>query len=453
MIYILLMDSLLVISPCDGRYNKYTKCCQNYFTEYAIQKQRLYIEIKYLYILMKSFPDINIPDANYKILFDILDNFDINECKKIQEIEDVIKHDVKAVEIYIKNILLETQLKDYVSFIHFGLTSQDVNNLIYPRLIKEFIEKEYIILLEMVIKKLDTMHTKYNSIIMLSHTHGQAAVPTTFGKEMKVFHYRLQEIKEQINNIKYKCKFGGAVGNLNAHYVAYPDYDWETFVNDFTEDCGCIRSKYTTQIDNYENLSIIFDTIKRTNTVLIDLCQDIWLYILKDYLQLSINKDEVGSSTMPHKVNPIDFENAEGNLGLSNALFEFMSRKLPISRLQRDLTDSTVLRNVGMAFGYSVIALKKIFVGLDKITPNVKTITDDLNNNSVVIAEAYQTILRKYNMIDAYDKLKDFTRDNNNKTIEDFKTFIMGLDIKNNIKEECYNVTLSGYIGLCGINN
>ena len=447
------MDSLLVISPCDGRYNKYTKCCQNYFTEYAIQKQRLYIEIKYLYILMKSFPDINIPDANYKILFDILDNFDINECKKIQEIEDVIKHDVKAVEIYIKNILLETQLKDYVSFIHFGLTSQDVNNLIYPRLIKEFIEKEYIILLEMVIKKLDTMHTKYNSIIMLSHTHGQAAVPTTFGKEMKVFHYRLQEIKEQINNIKYKCKFGGAVGNLNAHYVAYPDYDWETFVNDFTEDCGCIRSKYTTQIDNYENLSIIFDTIKRTNTVLIDLCQDIWLYILKNYLQLSINKDEVGSSTMPHKVNPIDFENAEGNLGLSNALFEFMSRKLPISRLQRDLTDSTVLRNVGMAFGYSVIALKKIFVGLDKITPNVKTITDDLNNNSVVIAEAYQTILRKYNMIDAYDKLKDFTRDNNNKTIEDFKTFIMGLDIKNNIKEECYNVTLSGYIGLCGINN
>jgi len=406
------MDSLLVISPCDGRYNKYTKCCQNYFTEYAIQKERVTIEIKYLYKLMKSLPSINIPDANYKILFDILDNFDINECKKIKEIENVIKHDVKAVEIYIKNILLETQLKDYVSFIHFGLTSQDLNNVIYPILIKSFIEKEYNILLEMVIKKLDAMHTK-------------------------------------INNIKYKCKFGGAVGNLNAHCVAYPNYDWETFANDFTKDCGCIRSKYTTQIDNYENLSIIFDTIKRTNTVLIDLCQDIWLYIFKNYLQLSINKDEVGSSTMPHKVNPIDFENAEGNLGLSNALFEFMSRKLPVSRLQRDLTDSTVLRNVGMAFGYSVIALQKIFVGLDKIIPNVKTITDDLNNNSVVIAEAYQTILRKYNMTDAYDKLKDFTRDNNNKTIEEFKTFIMGLDITDNIKEECYKVTLSGYVGIC----
>jgi len=442
------MEPLLIISPCDGRYNKYTKCCQNYFSEYAIQKKRVQIEILYLQQLIQFLPHFE-HITDFSILHKIYENFDINECKKVKEIENVIKHDVKSVEIYITNILLETELKDCVSFIHFGLTSQDINNILYPVLIKTFINDKYNKFLTTVIHKLDTMYDKYNLVIMLSHTHGQAGVPTTFGKEMKVFQYRLNEIMKDLNSIKYKCKFGGAVGNLNAHYIAYPEYDWVNFALNFTKLFDCDRSKYTTQIDNYENLSIIFDTIKRINTILIDLCQDIWLYIFKNYLQLAINTEEVGSSTMPHKVNPIDFENAEGNLGISNTLFEFMSRKLPISRLQRDLTDSTVLRNVGMAFGYSIIALQNISNGLDKIYPNTSAILDDLHKNTVVLSEAYQTILRKNNMNDAFDKLKKFTRNNNNITIEDFQSFFETLDINDSIKYELYNINITNYIGLC----
>ncbi len=443
------MDPLLIISPCDGRYNKYTKCCQQYFSEYAIQKKRVQIEILYLQQLIKFIPELNNKNYDITILNNIYDNFNINECKKIKDIENVIKHDVKSVEIYIQNILLETPLKNVISFIHFGLTSQDINNILYPILIKTFINDKYNNYLTTVIDILDNMYLKYNKTIMLSHTHGQAAVPTTFGKEMKVFQYRLNEAMKELNNIKYKCKFGGAVGNLNAHIIAYPDYDWETFANNFINLFGCERSKYTTQIDNYENLSIIFDNIKRINTILIDLCQDIWLYIYKNYLQLAINTTEVGSSTMPHKVNPIDFENAEGNLGISNSLFEFMSRKLPISRLQRDLTDSTVLRNVGMAFGYSIIALQNISNGLKKISPNTVVILDDLYTNSAVLSEAYQTILRKYNMNDAYDKLKNLTRNNDNITMNDFLMFFETLNISDNIKYELSNIDIINYIGLC----
>ncbi len=442
------MDPLLVISPCDGRYSTYTSCCRDYFSEYAIQKKRIQIEISYLQQLIQILPQFK-HITDFSILHEIHTNFDINECKKVKEIENVIKHDVKAVEIYIKNILLESDMKECVSFIHFGLTSQDLNNVLYPVLIKSFINEEYVNLLNNIMFKLDTMYEDYNNIVMLGHTHGQAAVPTTFGKEMKVFQYRLSEMVKDLNNIKYKCKFGGAVGNLNAHYVSYPEYDWECFASNFIKLFDCTRSKYTTQIDNYENLSIIFDNIKRINIILIDLCQDIWLYIFKNYLQLSINNEEVGSSTMPHKVNPIDFENAEGNLGISNALFEFMSRKLPISRLQRDLTDSTVLRNVGMAFGYSVIALKNISNGLDKIYPNKTIILHDLYQNTVVLAEAYQTILRKYNMNDAYDKLKDFTRNNDNITLEKFHSFFETLDINEIIKNELHNINITNYTGLC----
>ncbi len=442
------MDPLLIISPCDGRYNKYTSCCSYYFSEYAIQKKRVHLEILYLHQLIQYLPQFE-HITDFSILHEIYENFDINECYKIKQIENVIKHDVKSVEIYIKNILLKTDLKECVSFIHFGLTSQDINNVLYPVLIKNFIKDEYNELLDNIMNKLDTMYNEYNNVVMLGHTHGQPAVPTTFGKEMKVFQYRLNEMIKDLNNIKYKCKFGGAVGNLNAHYAAYPEYNWETFASNFIGQFDCIRSKYTTQIDNYENLSIIFDNIKRINTILIDLCQDIWLYIFKNYLQLSINNEEVGSSTMPHKVNPIDFENAEGNLGISNALFEFMSRKLPISRLQRDLTDSTVLRNVGMAFGYSVIALKNISNGLDKIYPNKTIILHDLYQNTVVLAEAYQTILRKYNMNDAYDKLKDFTRNNDNITLEKFHSFFETLDINEIIKNELHNINITNYTGLC----
>jgi adenylosuccinate lyase len=442
------MDPLLIISPCDGRYNKYTKCCQEYFSEYAIQKKRIHIEIVYLHYLIQYLPQFeNITD--FSTLYKIHENFDLNECMKVKEIENTIKHDVKAIEIYIKNILLHTEFKDFVSFIHFGLTSQDINNVLYPLLIKNFISDEYIPILNIITNKLNNMYTMYNSITMLSHTHGQPAVPTTFGKEMKVFEYRLNEAIKILKNIEYKCKFGGAVGNLNAHYIAYPDYDWELFASNFIKQFNCTRSVYTTQIDNYENLSIIFDSVKRINTILIDLCQDIWLYIYKNYLELSINTKEVGSSTMPHKVNPIDFENAEGNLGISNTLFEFMSRKLPISRLQRDLTDSTVLRNIGMTFGYSVISIQNICNGLDKIYPNKTNIMYDLYKNPVVLSEAYQTILRKHNMIDAYDKLKDFTRTNENITIENFHTFFETLNISDIIINELHQVNSTNYIGLC----
>lgn len=442
------MDPLLIISPCDGRYNKYTMSCQEYFSEYAIQQKRVEIEILYLHKLLQYLPQFH-HITDFAGLYEIYNNFDIDECKKVKEIENVIKHDVKAVEIYIKNNLLETEFKECISFIHFGLTSQDINNVLYPVLIKNFINKEYNSLLNTVVEQLNVMADDHYNVIMLGHTHGQAAVPTSFGKEIKVFQYRLFEASNLLNKIEYKCKFGGAVGNLNAHYVAFPKYDWDLFASNFVKLFDCKRSEYTTQIDNYENLSVVFDAIKRINTILIDLCQDIWLYILKDYLELSVNKQEVGSSTMPHKVNPIDFENAEGNLGLSNALFEFMSRKLPISRLQRDLTDSTVLRNVGMAFGYSIIALQNISNGLKKIYPNKTNIMYDLYKNPLILAEAYQTILRKHNMDDAYDKLKDFTRssDSNNIKIEDFQTFFETLNINNNIKKELSSVTETNYTG------
>jgi len=445
------MDALLSISPCDGRYVKYTKVCQEYFSEYAIQKKRLHIELVYLQELLYALPEFpDVDDVVKDTLNKIYINFTINECKKIQKIEEKVNHDVKAVELYIKEKLIEEGMDRYVNYIHFGLTSQDINNVMYPVLIKDFIESVYTVKINEIRSKLDEMYETYKSTIMLGHTHGQAGVPTSFGKEMKVFEYRLGEMIKELENNEYKCKFGGAVGNFNAHVIAYPHQDWRMFADRFVELFGCSRSQYTTQIANYENLSKIFDIIKRINTVLIDLCQDIWLYIFKNYLQLSVNKEEVGSSTMPHKVNPINFENAEGNLGISNSLFEFMSRKLPISRLQRDLTDSTVLRNVGMSFGYSIISLNNIKNGLDKIIPNKTEMMKDLQNNVVVLSEAYQTILRKHGINNAYDKLKEVTRVNSSDeiTIDDLRLFINNLDINETIKAELYNVSIDNYTGI-----
>lgn len=446
------MKELMSISPCDGRYAKYTHVCQDYFSEYAIQKTRLYIELLYLHELIHILPELDCMNnrINLDKIMDIYNNFNIDECKKIQQIEEKVNHDVKAVELYIRDKLLECGLSKCINYIHFGLTSQDINNVMYPVLIKDFIQNVYIDEIKKIRGKLEQMYSTYKSTIMLGHTHGQAGVPTSFGKEMKVFEYRLDELTTELENIKYKCKFGGAVGNFNAHVVAYPECDWKRFADEFVELFGCARSQYTTQIANYENLSKIFDIVKRINTVLIDLCQDIWLYIFKNYLELSVKKEEVGSSTMPHKVNPINFENAEGNLGISNSLFEFMSRKLPISRLQRDLTDSTVLRNVGMAFGYSIIALNNIKNGLDKISPNITEMTKDLQNNVVVLSEAYQTILRKHGIDNAYDKLKEFTRVNSSCeiTIEDLHSFINNLEIDDMIKTEMYNITVTNYTGI-----
>ena len=446
------MKELLSISPCDGRYAKYTKVCQYYFSEYAIQSKRLHIELLYLQELLSVLPELSCINnrTNMDKIGDIYNNFNMEECEKIQKIEEVVNHDVKAVELYIRDKLIECGLSKCVNYIHFGLTSQDINNITYPVLIRNFITTVYKAQINVIRDKLEKMYITYNTTIMLSHTHGQPGVPTSFGKEMKVFEYRLGELISELDTIKYKCKFGGATGNFNAHIVAYPEYDWKRLADKFVDSFGCSRSQYTTQIANYEDISKIFDIVKRINSVLIDLCQDIWLYIFKDYLQLSVNKEEVGSSTMPHKVNPINFENAEGNLGISNSLFEFMSRKLPISRLQRDLTDSTVLRNVGMAFGYSIIALNNIKNGLDKISPNKTEMMKDLQKHVVVLSEAYQTILRKHGIDNAYDKLKELTRVSTSSkiTIEDMHSFINKLDINDNIKTELYNVSIDNYIGI-----
>lgn len=446
------MKELLSISPCDGRYAKYTQVCQYYFSEYAIQSKRLHIELLYLQELICILPELECVNnrTNMDKICDIYNNFNIEECEKIQKIEEVVNHDVKAVELYIRDKLIECGLTKCVNYIHFGLTSQDINNITYPVLIKDFITTVYKAQINVIRDKLEKMYSTYNTTIMLSHTHGQPGVPTSFGKEMKVFEYRLGELIGELDTIKYKCKFGGATGNFNAHIVAYPEYDWKGFADKFVDTFGCSRSQYTTQIANYEDISKIFDLVKRINTVLIDLCQDIWLYIFKDYLQLSVNKEEVGSSTMPHKVNPINFENAEGNLGISNSLFEFISRKLPVSRLQRDLTDSTVLRNVGMSFGYSVIALNNIKNGLNKIIPNKSEMSRDLQKHVVVLSEAYQTVLRKHGIDNAYDKLKEFTRVNasGDITIEDMHTFINNLDIDDTIKTELYNISVINYTGI-----
>lgn len=441
---------LLNISPCDGRYKKYTECCQNYFSEYAFQKNRLEIEINYLMCLVMKLPELadclpRIPTC--KNLYEIFAKFNINESQVIKDIENNINHDVKAVEIYIQQKCLELGLDKCISFIHFGLTSQDINNVLYPKIIKKFISNEYRPLLINLNSILNKMFENYRYIIMLSRTHGQPGVPTSLGKEMAVFKYRLSELINYLDKIEYKCKFGGANGNFNAHKMVYPKIDWIFFADDFTQSFGLKRSRYTTQIDNYENLSIIFDAIKRINTVLTDLCQDIWLYIMNKYFILKINKEEVGSSTMPHKVNPINFENAEGNLGISNTLFEFMSRKCPVSRLQRDLTDSTVLRNLGPAFGHSLIAIKNIIIGLQKLEPNHEVIKKDLEDNVVVLAEAYQTILRKHGFKDAYDRFKNLTRINKKIKIEDLHNFIRKMDINDSIKEEMLGVTLENYTG------
>ncbi len=335
----------------------------------------------------------------------------------------------------------------HISFIHFGLTSQDINNTAISISLKNYIKSKFQSSFNKIIKELLKLSSKCKEIVMLSRTHGQPAVPTTFGKELYVFVYRLENQKKILDISNYYGKFGGASGNLNAHKLAYPNINWIDFGKNMINSLGLIRSKYTTQIDNYENLSVVFDAIKRINSVLIDMCQDIWLYILQDYLKQDINKDEVGSSTMPHKVNPINFENAEGNLKMANNMLEFFSRKLPISRLQRDLTDSTVLRNMGVVFGHCEIAYNNIFIGLKKLIPNKNKINTDLVNNCVVISEGIQTILRKYGCKDAYEQLKDFSRTNKKIERNDINTFINKLKIDDNIKKELNNISILNYTG------
>ena len=443
-----IIDQLLCVSPIDGRYRTHTRCLSEYFSEYALYKYRVYVEIEYLCALIKLLKK----NVNIDYIKNIYKNFNERECEHIKKIEFQINHDVKSVEYYIREKLedcdnINTNDESFSNLIHFGLTSQDINSCAINLSIKIFIQNNFSEIVSQFTGILEEKILKWNKVIMLSRTHGQPAVPTTLGKEMQVFNKRFDFQFDELKKIKFHGKFGGAIGNLNAHRLAYPSIDWVQFCNIFLESMGLIRSSYTTQVENYEHLSSVFDCLKRMNLVLIDLCRDIWHYISIDYFTQTYKKAEVGSSTMPHKINPISFENAEGNFMLANSLLEFLSSKLPISRLQRDLTDSTVTRNFGTVFGYMIIAYQSLIKGLYTIEYNAETIKEDLLKNQIVITEGLQTILRKYGDTQAYEKLKIFSRNNENINLEDIHNFIQGLDIQNHIKEELMKVRIETYCG------
>lgn len=437
------------LSPLDDRYSKITEELKDYFSEYALFKYRMRVELKYFIKLvelnLKELYGIGIKEIKkiFKLIYRCYNKESYDNIKKY---EKITKHDVKALEYYLRDVFDKYELSRYKSFIHFGLTSQDINNTANSLQLKDCIQKSYINKLNTIIKKINFYTDDFAGITMISRTHGQPAVPTTMGKEFNVFSYRLELQLEQLKNMKYYGKFGGASGNLNAHKYAYPEIDWIKFGESFMKSMDLERSKHTTQIDSYDSFATIFDCLKRINTILIDMCQDIWLYISMDYLKQKIIEGEVGSSTMPHKVNPINFENAEGNLKLVNSLLEFFSRKLPVSRLQRDLTDSTVLRNVGVIFGHIFVAFDNILNGLNKIDINLEKINEDLKNNFVVVTEGIQTLLRRYGYEDAYEKLKDFSRKNKVVTEFEIKNFVEKLEIDNFIKEKLKNIDVLDYI-------
>lgn len=439
-------NKLLNISPIDGRYSNMTNILSPYFSEFGLFRYRLEVEVYYILALLEKL-EINIENKEdiFKITT-ISSEFDIEECEKIKEIENNIKHDVKAVEYFIRNKFIDFKIP-YTNFIHFGLTSQDINNTAISLSMKDYLNDIFKKDIESLLTKLNDKVNDWKSIICMSRTHGQSAVPTSLGKEINVFHYRLKGQLERLNEIKIYSKFGGAVGNFNAHYCAYPNIDWIKFAEELLDAMGLKRSEYTTQIDNYDNLGMIFDNVKRICTILIDFVRDIWHYISIDYFIQGFNLNEVGSSTMPHKINPINFENAEGNLMMCVAICEFLSRKLPISRLQRDLTDSTVLRNIGVVFGHWTIAYKNICAGLIKIFPNKKVIEKDLQENPIVLTEAYQTILRKHGCTDAYELMKNLSRNNTKLTMEQIRSYISKMAFHSEVKEELMNVNIENYVG------
>ncbi|MEO6168794.1 MAG: adenylosuccinate lyase [Chitinophagales bacterium] len=441
---------LTAISPIDGRYREKTGALEHYFSEYALIKYRVFVEVEYFISLisqeipaLKSFDPNNIENlrAVYK-------NFSDGDAQRIKEFEKTTNHDVKAVEYFLREKFESLGYGAFVEFIHFGLTSQDINNTAVPLSLKECLTHYYLPLLAQVIDMLKERAIAWKEIPMLARTHGQPASPTILGKEFYVFVERLIAQKDQLIAIPSSAKFGGATGNLNAHYIAFPDTDWNVFANRFIEDTlGLKRSQFTTQIEHYDNLAASFDAMKRINTILVDLCRDVWMYISMDYFKQQIKAGEVGSSAMPHKVNPIDFENAEGNLGVANSLFEHFSAKLPISRLQRDLTDSTVLRNIGVPIAHTAIALYSLLKGLGKLILNEAALKSDLENNWAVVAEAIQTILRRENYPDPFSKLKELTRKNENITSEDINEFISSLNVSEAVKRELKNITPFNYTG------
>ncbi len=445
------LNTLTAISPIDGRYREKVKELAAYLSEYGLIKYRIRIEIEYFIALSRyNIPQLEgIDKEYYESLRDIYRNFTEKEAAEIKKIEKTTNHDVKAVEYFLKNKFDKLNLRKYKEYIHFGLTSQDINNTAIPLSYKESLTKVYFPLLQQLLDILISMSLEWDEVSMLAHTHGQPASPTRLGKEIRVFVERLHSQTAQLKQLPVSAKFGSATGNFNAHHVAYPEIDWIEFANAFVNQIlGLKRQQTTTQIEHYDNLAASFQAISRINTILIDLCRDIWTYISMDYFKQKIKEGEIGSSTMPHKINPIDFENAEGNLGVGNALFGHLAEKLPISRLQRDLTDSTVLRNIGVPLAHTLIAIKSIVKGLGKLILNPDKINADLEENWGVVAEGIQTILRREGYPNPYETLLDLTRTHKKITREKISAFIDSLSVSDEVKKELRAITPSNYTGI-----
>jgi len=442
------LTNLTAISPIDGRYRKQVEFLDEYFSEYALMKYRVLVEIKYFFFLADN-KFFNLDTKCRQQLQKVADKFNPEDAQQIKKIEAITNHDVKAVEYFLKEQLEKAGGNDVKEWIHFGLTSQDINNTSIPLSWKDCMENEYLPSLINLQKSLQQFAVQWKNISMLAKTHGQPASPTTLGKEMMVYVERLQNQVNLFSYVPYSAKFGGATGNFNAHTVAFPGKDWIKLADVFVENVlGLQRLQFTTQIEHYDNLAAHFDCIKRINNILIDFCRDIWTYISMEYFKQKTKKGEVGSSAMPHKVNPIDFENAEGNLGVANALLDHLSSKLPISRLQRDLTDSTVLRNLGVPVAHTLIAIKSIEKGLGKLLLNETKLNEDLENNWAVLAEAIQTILRRENYPEPYEALKELTRGKTSINKDDIQQFIETLDVKAEVKEELRKITPQNYVGI-----
>ena len=444
-------NPLNCISPIDGRYRQKAEALSPFFSELGLIKYRIQVEIEYFIALCEiPLPQLSsFKSDSYKKIRAIYTDFNLHDAIQVKEIEKTTNHDIKAIEYFIKQQFDNLGFSAFKEFIHFGLTSQDINNTAVPLSLKEGIGSVYIPDLQLVINKIIDFSKAWKTVPMLARTHGQPASPTRLGKEFAVFAERLKIQLDMLKSLHFPAKFGGATGNFNAHHIAFPEIDWKFFANNFVNNSlGLNRSQTTTQIEHYDNLGAVFDNMKRINTILIDFNRDVWAYVSMNYFKQKIQKGEIGSSAMPHKVNPIDFENSEGNLGIANAIFEHLSAKLPISRLQRDLTDSTVLRNVGVPISHSLIAFKSTLKGLNKLLLNEKAIQHDLENNWIVIAEAIQTVLRRENYPAPYEKLKELTRTNQKITAETFSQFIDNLGITENLKLELKNITPFNYTGI-----
>ena len=446
------LDALTAVSPIDGRYRSKTESLADYFSEYALIRYRVRVEIEY-FITLCELPLPQLESFNsvlFEQLRDIYRNFDEASAARVKEIESITNHDVKAVEYFIKEEFDKIGgLDDYKEFIHFGLTSQDINNTSVPLSVKEALEEVFYPQVEELIAQLKEYAEEWKNVPMLAKTHGQPASPTRLGKEVEVYVYRLSEQLATLRNCKMTAKFGGATGNFNAHHVAYPQHDWRAFGNRFvSEKLGLEREQWTTQISNYDHLGSVFDAIRRINTIIIDLDRDFWMYISMEYFKQKIKAGEVGSSAMPHKVNPIDFENSEGNLGIANAILQFLAQKLPVSRLQRDLTDSTVLRNVGVPIGHSIISIQSTLKGLRKLILNEEKLREDLEETWAVVAEAIQTILRREAYPNPYEALKALTRTNEKMTEETIHAFVQTLNVSDSVKAELMAITPYNYTGI-----